>query len=346
MVSEGAVVSETSAPLVPRHTAGMGSSAKITIAVTGLGTFLGRSLVERLVSRSPGIRVVALDVRRPFRLHERVRFHRVDLTEPTADSRLADVLARERVDALLHAAFRRQPTPDLEMDHELETIGSLHVMNACAAAKVRRLVVASSTMLYGPWPDNPNFLTERHPLRGHPDAHLVQDRVEMEGLLADWRVRHPDAEVTVLRPCWIMGPHYVDPVVRFFARPVVPMLLGYDPLLQFVHEDDCLHVFERAILSSHPGTFNVVGSGVLPLSTILRLAGKKILRLPPPLLYRLAYYPSQGQTGDPPQAFYDYLRYLWVADGRRACEEFGEPVYSTQEAWMSFVSSRRMRRYR
>jgi UDP-glucose 4-epimerase len=321
-------------------------SAPGVIAVTGLGSFIGRRLVDRLLERSPQLRVIALDHRRPFRLDSRVRFHRVDLTEPTADGHLAELLTRERVDAVVHAAFRTSPTPDLEMDHELETIGSLHVMNACAAAKVKRLVVASSTMLYGPRPDNPNFLTEAHPLRGHPDAHTVEDRVEMEGLLAEWRDRHSDTEVTVLRPCWIMGPTYWDHVTRFFSLPVIPMLLGYDPLMQFIHEEDCLRAFERATLNPIPGVFNVVARGGLPLSTIVRLAGKRILPLPAPVLYRMAYYPSQGQTGDPPAGFYDYLRYLWVADGERGWEAFGEPVYTTKEAWISFVSARRMRRYR
>jgi UDP-glucose 4-epimerase len=321
-------------------------SAPGVIAVTGLRTFVGRRLVERLVERAPALRIVGLDRRRPFRLDGRVRFHRVDLSEPTADSRLADVLARERVDALVHCAFRRDPTPDIEMDHEIETIGSLHVMNACAAAKVKRLVVASSTMLYGPHPDNPNFLDESHPLRGHPDAHNVRNRVEMESLLAEWSARHPGADVTVLRTCWMIGPTHWDHVVRFLALPVVPMVMGYDPLLQLVHEEDAVQAFERAVLAPHPGIYNVVGTGVLPLSTLLRLAGKRILSLPAPLLYRMAYYPAQSQTGDPPAAFYDYLRYLWVADGRSGWEAFGEPVYSTREAWISFVSSRRMRRYR
>jgi UDP-glucose 4-epimerase len=321
-------------------------SAPGVIAVTGLGSFIGRRLVDRLLERSPQLRVIALDHRRPFRLDSRVRFHRIDLTEPTADGQLAEILTRERAEAVVHAAFRTSPTPDLEMDHELETIGSLHVMNACAAAKVKRLVVASSTMLYGPRPDNPNFLTEAHPLRGHPDAHTVEDRVEMEGLLAEWRDRHSDTEVTVLRPCWIMGPTYWDHVTSFFSLPVIPMLMGYDPLMQFVHEEDCLRAFERATLSPIPGVFNVVARGVLPLSTIVRLAGKRILPLPAPILYRMAYYPSQGQTGDPPAGFYDYLRYLWVADGARGWEAFGEPAYTTKEAWISFVSARRMRRYR
>ncbi|MDH3520818.1 MAG: NAD-dependent epimerase/dehydratase family protein [Myxococcales bacterium] len=321
-------------------------SAPGVIAVSGLHSFIGRGVISRLLARSPAPRVVGLDYRRPFQLDERVQFHRVDLTEPTADCRLAEIFEQERVEAVLHAAFRTNPTPDLELDHELETIGSLHVMHACAAAKIRQLVVASSTMLYGPHPDNPNFLTESHPLRGHPDAHAVRDRVQMEKLLADWSARHPDAEVTVLRPCWIMGPAYWNHVVRYFALPIAPKPMGYDPLLQFVHEDDALAAFERALLHPQPGIYNVVGRGVLPLSMLLRLGGRRVLPLPSALLYQIAYYPSRGQSGDPPAAFYDYLRYLWVADGQRGWDAFGEPAYTTKEAWIAFVSSRRMRRYR
>ena len=70
------------------------------------------------------------------------------------------------------------------------------------------------------------------------------------------------------------------------------------------------------------------------------------LPLPAPLLYRMSHYPAQGQSGDTPAGFFDYLRYLWVADGERGWEEFGEPDYSTREAWISFVSSRRLLRYR
>jgi len=92
--------------------------------------------------------------------------------------------------------------------------------------------------------------------------------------------------------------------------------------------------------------FNVVAPGVLPLSTLLRTAGKRLLPVPPPILYRLRAYPSQAQTGDRPEGFYDYLRYLWVADGRRGWEAFGRPLYSTREAWMSAVSAERIRSYR
>jgi UDP-glucose 4-epimerase len=321
-------------------------SAPATVAITGLRTFVGQRLAERLTARGRGLRVLGIDLRRPYRLERRIPFERVDLTDPAANAKLAEVFERERVEAVVHAAFRRDPSPDVEGDHELETIGTLHLLHACSAAKVRRLVLASSTMLYGPRPDNPNYLTESHPLRGHPDAHCVRNRVEVESLVAEWSRRRPDADVTVLRHGWIMGPGHWDRVVAHFSGPVVSTVLGYDPLVQLVHEEDCLDAFEQAVLERHPGVYNVVAPGAQPLSRLLRLAGKRSWPVPAPLLYRLQDLASRAQTGDPPAGFYDYLRYLWVADGERGWNAFGEPVYSTREAWISFVSSRRMRRYR
>merc|ERR1711960_89041 len=121
-----------------------------------------------------------------------------------------------------------------------------------------------------------------------------------------------------------MGPRHRDSVVRYFSLPVVPTVMGFDPLLQFVHEEDVVHAFERATLGPHPGIFNVVGRGVLPLSMLIRLAGHRSLPLPTPLLYRVSAAPARVQTGDSPAGFYDYLRYLWVADGERGWEAFGE----------------------
>ncbi|CAG0982724.1 UDP-glucose 4-epimerase [Myxococcaceae bacterium] len=323
-----------------------GVSAPTSIAITGLGSFFGRRLAQRLLELPRPPKIVGIDLRRPWRLEGRIGFHRVDLGDPAAGGKLAEVLVRERVERVVHAAFRRDPTPDVEADHELETVGSIHVMNACAAAKVDHLVWLSSTMLYGARPDNPNFLGEEHPLRGHADAHCVRNRVEAEELLARFRVKHRDLHVSALRFAWVMGPEFEDRVVRHFASPVVTTLLGYDPLVQFVHEEDALDVLERCVLEDHPGTYNVVGPGVLPLSTLLALGGKRALPLPTPLLYRLEHWLSQSRYGDLPAGFYDYLRWLFVADGARGWDRFGEPVYSSREAWISFVSSRRMRRYR
>jgi UDP-glucose 4-epimerase len=317
------------------------------LAITGLGTFVGGRIAERLLEADDGPRVIALDLDLPRRLEGRLPLHRVDLTEPTADSVVAEILAKERCDALLHAAYFTDPHPDIEYAHELEMIGSLHVMNATAAAGVPKLVVSSTAQVYGARPDNPNFLDEGHPLRPHESAHQVCDRAEVESLLELFAERHPKQCVTSLRPCWVLGPTIESGISRFFEASRLFVPLGYDPLMQILHEEDLLRAVELALELDVPGPINLAGRGVLPLSTLVSLAGKSRWRLPPPLLYRLTSIDWLRRTGDPPEAFYDYLRYLWTVDTRRAKEQLGfEPQHTTKEAWMSFVVSRRLRKYR
>lgn len=318
-----------------------------SLAITGLGTFVGFQLADRLAETPDGPRIVGLDLRLPRRLEGRIRFHRVDLTSPTADSAVAEILEKEGCDRVLHSAFFTDPYPDLEYAHELEVIGSLHVMNACAAAGVGKLVVMSTAQVYGAWPQNPGFLTEEHPLRPNPEAHALQDRAEAEGLLQLFAERHPDVAVTVLRPCWVVGPTIETGLTRYFDPGTVTILLGYDPLLQFLHEEDLLSAVWKALVLDVRGAVNLAPSGVVPLSTLVCVAGKRPRSVPHPLLYRFGSLAWLSSTGDPPSAFYDFLRFSWTVDTRRARDSLGfEPVYTTKEAWMSFTVSRRLRRYR
>jgi len=199
-------------------------------------------------------------------------------------------------------------------------------------------------MTYGPRPENPNFLTESHPLHGHPDAHCVENRVEVERMVDRWSEEHDEIDVCVLRGCWIVGPNTQDHVTRHLTRATVPVVLGFDPLLQLVHEDDWLHAFEVATLEGARGVFNVVGSGVEPLSKLLRSAGRRLLPLPSALIDGAGSLLGTPSPGDPAKGFYDYLRYLWVADGALGWSTFGEPLFSTQEAWASLVGAERPRR--
>jgi UDP-glucose 4-epimerase len=185
---------------------------------------------------------------------------------------------------------------------------------------------------------------ESHPLHGHPDAHCVENRVEVERMVERWSAEHDEVDVCVLRGCWVVGPHTRDHVTRHLTRGTVPVVLGFDPLLQLVHEDDWLHAFEVAILEGVQGIFNVVGSGVEPLSKLLRSAGRRLLPLPSPLIEGAGSLLGTPSPGDPAKGFYDYLRYLWVADGSLGWSTFGEPLYSTQEAWASLVGAERPRR--
>jgi UDP-glucose 4-epimerase len=316
------------------------------VAITGASGFLGLNLLRRILESDPEGSIVVVDVQKPPVDDRRVKYYRVDLTDPTADATLAGILKKERVETIVHAAYLTNPGHDHTFAHELEVIGTMHVLHAISEARVRKIVVAGTTMSYGAHPSNPNFLTEEHPLRSQTTDRWLRDRVEVEHEVKKFSGKHTETIVTVLRTCWIMGPTVNNFVTRYFSRAVVPTLLGYDPLLQFVHEDDALDAFQAAVARDFPGVYNIVGRGVLPLSTLLKLGGKAHVAILHLAAYPLVQTLWMAQSTEAPAAFLDYLRYLWVADGDKARIEMGfEPKYSTKEAWMSFVGSRRLRKY-
>jgi UDP-glucose 4-epimerase len=317
------------------------------IAVTGLRSFAGARCVERLLAWRPAPRVVGLDRELPSALEGRIGFRCIDLVDPAAEAQLAEALEKERCEALLHAAFFDSPRPQREQQRELEVMGSLAVIGAVSAARVRKLVVTSHAEVYGARADNPALLTESAPLRPAPGAHQAQGRAEVEALLAAFAARHREAVATSLRPCWVIGPSGEGLAAKRLCAPRVRVPLGYDPLVQFLHEDDWIDALELALRRDARGAFNLAGDGALPLSTLLRLAGVRTRALPQPLLVALDSLGSLRDTGDPASAWYDLLRFPWVLDTRRARVELGfRPRYSTREAWLSAFVAARLRALR
>ena len=137
-------------------------------------------------------------------------------------------------------------------------------------------------------------------------------------------------------------------MTRSFESSRVTTLLGYDPLLQFLHENDWLDAVELTLERDAPGPFNLAGDGVLPLSTLLRLAGKSepAASASGALPRRLSRLDRAKPAIRPPRST-TTCAFCWVVDTQRARDVLGfEPVYTTQEAWMSFVVARKLRGYR
>ena len=309
------------------------------VAVTGAYSFIGAELIKRLERDRRYYKVLAIDIRKPTFPLSKTQFHKIDLTLPTADADLAAVWKREGVDTVVHAAFLSAPTHANSWAHELESIGTMHVLNACAECQIRKLVVWSQTVVYGAHPLNPNFLTEDHELRGGLSrSRFVKDKVEVEKQVRRFRPENPDTIVTTLRTAATLGPTIRNFATRFFSRPMVPTLMGYDPLMQFVHERDVVDAFTLAVDNDHPGDFNIVGPGVLPFSTILAMMGKVPLPLPHFLAFPLSKALWATQVFDSPPNFLDFLRFLCVADGDKARRELNyEPKFDIRATIDDFL---------
>ncbi len=317
------------------------------MAITGASSFLGSNLIGLLEEDDRTTRIVALGTDPPKTAQKKTRFYSIDFTEPTAETKIAEVLAAERAETLVHLAFPSSPSHAQAWAHELESVGSMHLLVAARQAGVRKLVQWSHTMLYGAHPTNPNFLSENHPLRADVLEPFFADKIEAEREAARFGQRSPGSTVTILRTAMLLGPTVTNFLTRYFSRKLVPTMLGFDPLLQFVHEVDAIAAFKLAIDRDCPGTFNIVADGVLPLSTVLKLAGRISVPIPHPVAERVNGLFWMAQLSEAPTAFLKYLRFLCVADGDLAREKMRfEPAYTTREALMDFIHAQRLREVR
>jgi UDP-glucose 4-epimerase len=317
--------------------------AKRTVAITGATSFLGRNLVGLLEDDDRVGSIVALDLSAPITAGAKTRAYDVDLTSPTAEERASEIFSAERVDCVVHLAFLSSPTHARGWAHELESVGTMRLLNAARLASVRKLVLWSQTLLYGAHPTNPNFLSERHPLRAPLGEAFFADKVEAEAE-ANRFARRTGNVVTILRTAAVVGPTVKNYLSNYLARRFVPTMMGFDPLWQLLHEADAVAAFRLAIMRDVPGTFNIVGDGVLPLTTIIKLAGRVATPVPHLLFPAVAGALWMAQLAEAPTAFLDYLRYVCVADGEKARAEMGfVPAYTTREALIDYASAQRLR---
>jgi UDP-glucose 4-epimerase len=287
----------------------------------------------------PELHVIGLDIEPPEDLGD-LDFVQADIRNPL----LVELLELEKVSVLCHLQFK-ESIERRESDFDLNVMGAMKLFGACAQAGVTKIVVKSSTAVYGALPDNSALLTEEMPLRGSRNYGYNRDWLEMEAFCNGFRGQHPEVHLSVLRFPNIVGLTADTPMTRFLKLQPPVILLGFDPMLQFIHEDDVVEALAHAVLNDVPGVFNVAGEGPMPLSRALTLAR----RLPLPLLHPLAYLGLDLLKSSPlrPSRFapieWDYLRYPWVGDLTRMREEmFFAPQYMADEALREFAGPRQM----
>jgi len=182
---------------------------------------------------------------------------------------------------------------------------------------VRKVVFRSSALYYGSEQDDPSFFTEDMRRKRSPRTPLERDIVEAESAVGDFAAKHRETTVTVLRFAHGLGPDMRTSLGQLLALPVIPMILGFDPRLQFVHEDDIAGALTHAVTAELPGIYNVAGDGVLALSEVAGLLGKPALPLLPPWGTSLALPVAKRLGVRIPPELLSELRYGRGLDNRR-----------------------------
>ena len=216
----------------------------------------------------------------------------------------------------------------------------MQLLAACQKApSMRKLVVKSTTAVYGSSPRDPALFTESVEPRALPKSGYAKDAVEVEGYVRGFGRRRPDVTLSLLRFTNFIGPSIETPLTRYFSLPVVPTVFGFDPRIQLCHEDDGVEVLDRAVREDHAGIFNVGGSGVLLLSQAIRRLGKAALPVPSPAVSLVARaFRGAGLVDFSPEQM-RYLEHGRVADVSRLQREFGWGPRPTSEAFDDFAAS-------
>jgi UDP-glucose 4-epimerase len=314
------------------------------VLITGISGHLAGRLA-RTLEQDPEVEyVVGVGLDEPSMDLERTEFVRADIRNPLT----VKVLQTTEVDTVVHLHILATPAGvgGRTQMKEINVIGTMQLLGACQRAeRVRKVVMKSTTAVYGADPRDPALFTEEMASRSEPRYGYTKDAVEVERYARSFARRRPDVAVTLLRFANFIGPEIETPLTRYFTLPVVPTAMGYDPRLQFVHEDDAVEILRRAVRGDHPGIYNVAGDGVVLLSQALRLMGRLRVPVVLPLVAPMASAVRRLRVVDFATDQLRYLLYGRVADATRMKTRFGfEARFTSKAALLDFARERRMRR--
>lgn len=245
------------------------------VLITGLSTYWGGRLALALEQDPEVETIIGVDSRDPRTELERTEFVRVG----TQHALIRRIVQAAEIDTVVDTRLTVDSiwTPAREA-HENNVIGTMNILTACGGSDspVRKFVFKSSGHYYGCERDDPAFFTEDMERPHPPRTPIERDIVEAEGAVAQFARSHPERTVTVLRFANALGAGMTTSHIRLLSLPVVPTVLGFDPRYQFIHEDDIVEVLEFAAREDIPGVYNGAGDGVLVLSEVLDLLGKRM----------------------------------------------------------------------
>ena len=305
------------------------------VLITGLSSYWGGRLAQALESFEQIEAIIGVDSREPRRELERTEFVKVS----NQQSLIQRIVRAAEIDTVIDT---RLVVNSLGMApraaHENNVIGTMNILAACSGSDspVRKFIFKSTSLYYGSESDDPAFFTEQMRRPHPPRTALERDVVEAEAAVDEFADKSDNVAVTVLRCANVLGPDVDTGFTRMFSLPLVPMVLGFDPRLQFVHEDDIVHALEHAAFHQMPGTYNVAGDGVLALSEAIGLLGKMPAPVLPPWGTGLIAGPLRRLGFRIPDEMINLLRFGRGVDNRLLKSTGFRYGYTSREAMTKF----------
>jgi nucleoside-diphosphate-sugar epimerase len=302
------------------------------VAITGAARGLGRALTARLAQSARIGRVVAIDGHRGEATG--VTWRVVDVRDPALAGRLAGV------DVIVHTDLDLAPDTDYRARRAFNVRGAQTVLTAAAAGGVGRVVLVTSSMVYGASADNTVPLAEDEPLRADPDESVAGDLIEIEDLAERSLRTHLGMAITVVRPAALVGEGIDTLVTRHFEAPRLLTVRGTEQRWQFCHTDDLVAALELAAAGEISGSFAVGCDGWLGQDEVEELSGLRRIELPAGLTFGTVQRLYRAGLTPAPVADLRFVVYPWVVDCSRLRAAGWRPSYDNASALADLLELR------
>jgi UDP-glucose 4-epimerase len=290
---------------------------KKTVLVTGAAGSLAKRMIARLHGK---YQVIAVDFRRKVETDADIPSYKVEIFKRGFE----DIFRDHKIDAVLHIGRIFAHESNRQNRYNANVLGSKKLLDLCRKYKVGQVLVHSTYYVYGASPYNPALLEEEAPLKASGVTADLVDSVELESLAKIHMWRYPELNITILRPCNVLGPGVRNSMSLLLSRPLAPVLMGFSPLMQFLHVDDMADAMFAAFEQNKPGIYNVAPDDWVAYQEAVTQCGCRKLPLfsVPPVLPVIISGLLNWNAFFPPYLI-NYFKYPVIIDGKLFRETFG-----------------------
>jgi nucleoside-diphosphate-sugar epimerase/ferritin-like metal-binding protein YciE len=317
------------------------------VVVTGATGNVGRSVVEALADRDEISEIVGLagTTARPDWSPGKTSWVNASIVGSDLEQTFRGA------DVVIHLAYAVQPSHDLEKLKRFNVDGSRRVFDAVAAARVPKLIYASSVGAYSPAPGD-QLIGEDWPLSTET-SFLARHKAVNEGTLDEFESIAPSTKVVRLRPAMtfqgdattelrrlVVGPFIPDFLLRSRLVPAIPRLAGFR--FQAVHISDLARAYALATVCDVRGAFNLAANPPLSTDDLAAALDTQTFPLPFALTRRLADLSWRLRLQPTPPDWLDTAMALPLMSSERASRELGwKPRVTVGEALAALFSGLR-----
>lgn len=305
------------------------------ILITGAAGALAQKVIEQLRDTCD---LVAVDFREQVYLGDDIPSYCIDFNKRVFE----DLFRRYEFDGVIHMGRIMSSQLTRMRRYNANVLGTQKLLDLSHKYGIKRVVVLSTFHVYGAVAYNPALIDEAAPLKSAGLSADLIDSVELENLANIYLWRYPELNITILRPCNIVGPGVRNTISTLLASERAPVLAGFSPMMQFIHIDDMADAIVLAYKKPTRGVFNVAPQDWVAYQHALKLCGCKRIQVPsiPPMVPKMILGTLKLKSF--PSYLMAFFKYPVVIDGRAFVNEFGfEPKRPLKEIFRFYRENKR-----